>query len=85
VNESGVSPVYIIPPWFSMFIHYLGDEQKGRWWSQYRDVVSPHRHDDDDNDHRHHYKLYTTWLKEPGMIFRAFWTIEAGRSQLLDC
>jgi len=31
------SPVSIIPPWFSILIYHLGDEQ------QFRDVVSPHR------------------------------------------
>jgi hypothetical protein len=37
-----------MPPWFSMLIYHLGDEQQARWWPQFRDVVSPHRHE-------HHY------------------------------
>jgi hypothetical protein len=32
----------IIPPWFSMLIYHLGDEQQARWWLQFRVVVSPH-------------------------------------------
>jgi hypothetical protein len=28
-------PVDIIPPWFSMFIYHLWDEQYARWWSQF--------------------------------------------------
>jgi hypothetical protein len=27
MDESGVSSVDIIPPWFSMLIYHLGDEQ----------------------------------------------------------
>jgi hypothetical protein len=27
MDKSGVSPANIIPPWFSMFIYQLGDEQ----------------------------------------------------------
>jgi hypothetical protein len=38
------SPVNIIPPWLSIHIYHLEDEQ-GRWWPQFRDVVSLHRHD----------------------------------------
>jgi hypothetical protein len=30
----------VIPPWFSMFMYHLGDEQQTRWWLQFRDVVS---------------------------------------------
>jgi hypothetical protein len=37
--------VEIIPPWFSILIYHLRDEQQARWWPQFRDVVSPHRHD----------------------------------------
>jgi hypothetical protein len=36
-----VSLVDIIPPWFYM----LRDEEQARWWLQFRDIVSPHRHD----------------------------------------
>jgi hypothetical protein len=45
------SSVDIIPPWFSVLIYHLGDEQWARWWPQFRDVVSPRRHD---NHHHHH-------------------------------
>jgi hypothetical protein len=27
----------------SMLIYHVGDEQYARWWPQFRDVVSPHR------------------------------------------
>jgi hypothetical protein len=52
VDESEFSLVDIIPKWFSVVTYYLGDEQKARQWRQFRDVVSPHRHDDE--DHHHH-------------------------------
>jgi hypothetical protein len=39
------SLVSIIPPWLSILIYYLGDERYVRWWSQLRDVVLPHRHE----------------------------------------
>jgi hypothetical protein len=28
-----------------MVIYHVRDEQQSRWWPQFRDVVSPHRHD----------------------------------------
>jgi branched-subunit amino acid transport protein len=31
------SPVNIIPPWLSIIIYHLGDEQ---WWMQFKDIVS---------------------------------------------
>jgi hypothetical protein len=37
------SPVSIIPLWFSILIHHLGDEQYARWWQQFRDIVSAQR------------------------------------------
>jgi hypothetical protein len=40
-----VSPVSIIPPLLSILIYHLWDEQQARWWPQFRDVVSPHRHE----------------------------------------
>jgi hypothetical protein len=33
-----VFPVNIIPPWLSILVYRLGDEKKGRWWSQFRDM-----------------------------------------------
>jgi hypothetical protein len=39
------SPVNIIPPWLSILIYQLGDEQRSRWLSQIRDIVSLHRHE----------------------------------------
>jgi hypothetical protein len=33
-----------------MLIYHLGDEQLVLWWSQSKDVISPHQHDDDDDD-----------------------------------
>jgi hypothetical protein len=38
-------PVNIIPPWFSLLISHLGDEQQPHWWPQFRDTVSLHRHE----------------------------------------
>jgi hypothetical protein len=43
-----------------MFIYHLCDEQKARWWPQFRDIVSHHWHDDDDDDHHHHASVYKT-------------------------
>jgi hypothetical protein len=40
----GFFPVHIIPPWLSVLIYHLGDEQKARWWLQFRDIVSLYRH-----------------------------------------
>jgi hypothetical protein len=42
------SPVDIIPPWFSMLIYYLGDEQM-----HVGVHISPHWH-----DHHHQLKLF---------------------------
>jgi hypothetical protein len=39
------SPLYFIPPWFSMFMYHLGDERYACWWLKFRDVISPHRYD----------------------------------------
>jgi hypothetical protein len=44
-NYSSISPVNIIPPWLPIFIHNLGYEQQTRWWPQFRDIISPHRHE----------------------------------------
>jgi hypothetical protein len=33
-----ISPVNMIPPWLSIFIYNLVDEQQARWWLQFRDV-----------------------------------------------
>jgi hypothetical protein len=54
VEESEVSPLNIIPLWFSILVCQLGDEQYARLWLQFRDVISPYRHDHDD-DYHHHY------------------------------
>jgi hypothetical protein len=37
-------PVSIIPPWLYVLIYHLLDEQQARWWPQFRDILSPHRH-----------------------------------------
>jgi hypothetical protein len=34
-------PVSIIPPWHSLHMYHLGDEQRAHWWLQFRDIVSP--------------------------------------------
>jgi hypothetical protein len=50
-----ISPVDIIPSWLSMLIYLLGDEQQTRWWSQFRDLVSPHRHEE--QQRRYHIEM----------------------------
>jgi hypothetical protein len=40
-----VSPLNIIPPCLSILMYHLGYEQQARWWLQFRDIVSPHRHE----------------------------------------
>jgi hypothetical protein len=55
VDESGVLPADIIPPWLSMLKYHLVDEQEARWWLQSRDVVSAHRYD---HHHYHHWYRY---------------------------
>jgi hypothetical protein len=50
--SSSFSPVNIIPPWLSILMYHLGDEQQARWWLQFRDVVSPHRQNDNNNKNR---------------------------------
>jgi hypothetical protein len=39
VDETEVFPVDIIPPWYSMLIYHLGDEEQARWSLQLGDVV----------------------------------------------
>jgi hypothetical protein len=36
-------PVNSIPPWLSILIYRLGDEQYALWWPQFWDVISPER------------------------------------------
>jgi hypothetical protein len=38
------SPANIIPPWLSISIDHLEDEQRACWFPQFRDIVSPRRH-----------------------------------------
>jgi hypothetical protein len=37
------SPFNIIPPQLSIVIYHLGDEQKVRWWPEFRDIVLHYR------------------------------------------
>jgi hypothetical protein len=39
------SSVNIIPPWLFKLIYHLVGGQFARWWLQFRDMVSPHRHE----------------------------------------
>jgi hypothetical protein len=39
------SLVTVIPPWLCILMYHQGDEQYARWWKQFRDIVSPHRHE----------------------------------------
>jgi hypothetical protein len=41
-SSSGL-PINIIPPLLSILVYHLGGEQYALWWSQFRDIVSPHR------------------------------------------
>jgi hypothetical protein len=34
-------PANIIPPWLSILIYRMGNEQQARWWPQFGDIVSP--------------------------------------------
>jgi hypothetical protein len=34
-------PANIIPPWLSMLLYHLGDEQEACRWPQFRDILSP--------------------------------------------
>jgi hypothetical protein len=54
VDESGFSLVDITLPKFSMLIYHLWDEK----WPQFKDVVSPHRHDDHHQVKIKYYKIY---------------------------
>lgn len=44
--NSSFFPVYAFPPklYTHKGLYHQGEERKGRWWPQYRDVVLPHRH-----------------------------------------
>jgi hypothetical protein len=44
-------PADITPPWFSMLIYHLQDEQQARLWPEVKDTVSAPQH-----DHHHHSK-----------------------------
>jgi hypothetical protein len=39
-----VSLVDITPPWLSILLYHLGDEQQVRWSRQFTDIT-PHRHE----------------------------------------
>jgi hypothetical protein len=34
-----------------MLIYHLSNKQQAQWWQQFRDIVSPHRHDHADQDY----------------------------------
>jgi hypothetical protein len=56
-----------------MLIHHLGDEQQANWRLQFRDVVSPHRHDQSINetvDHLHSGKYGTA---KPPFLYALFY------------
>jgi hypothetical protein len=36
-------PLNIIPLWFSLLASHLGEEQKARWWKQFKGTVLPRR------------------------------------------
>jgi hypothetical protein len=37
--------VSITPPSPSVLVYHLGDEHHARWWPQFRDIASPHLHE----------------------------------------
>jgi hypothetical protein len=39
------SSVRIIPPWLSILVFNLGDEQYAPWWPQFRDIVLSHQYE----------------------------------------
>jgi hypothetical protein len=41
------SPVNIIPPSLFILACHMGDDQQARWWPQFGDKVSTHRHEQD--------------------------------------
>jgi hypothetical protein len=50
-----------------MLIYQLGYEQKSRWWPQFVDVVSPHRH------HNHHHDTCNlVWIR-----VLLYWTLSS--------
>jgi hypothetical protein len=49
-------PVNVIPPFISILTYNLGDEQQAHWWPQFRDVVSPNRHEQEQ-----HALSFTFW------------------------
>jgi hypothetical protein len=38
-------PSNINPRWLSMFTYHLRDEQQACCWPQFRDIISPHQHE----------------------------------------
>jgi hypothetical protein len=46
---------------FSVLIYHLGDEEYAYFWLQFRDVVSPHRHD----HHQYTYTQRITYIGTP--------------------
>jgi hypothetical protein len=44
--------VSIIPAWLSVLIYELEDGEQARWWPQFRDVVSPHGHEQENQTFR---------------------------------
>jgi hypothetical protein len=61
------SSVDIIPLWFSMLIYHLGDEKQARWWPQFRDIISSHRH-----AHHHHRGFTNIWNTSVVVCFNTF-------------
>jgi hypothetical protein len=47
VDESEVSPIDIIPTFFSTLVYRMGDEEWEHWCSQFREVVSHDHHQEE--------------------------------------
>jgi hypothetical protein len=61
VGESGVFPRGHYPTCIFMLIYHLVDEQYARFWLQFRDAISPHRHD----HHKQNYGEYKDYKMSP--------------------
>jgi hypothetical protein len=56
-DGSGVFPSQHHPPWLSILICHMGNEQQARWWPQFRDIILPHQHN------RHHQLMVNASFK----------------------
>jgi hypothetical protein len=60
--------VNIISPCLCIFIYHLRDEYYARWWQEFRDIVSPHRHEQR--------QQITGWLHRQNSISRTWYVFQ---------